>query len=266
MDVAVCREALGNLCEACDTLGIEAEGVSRWRGMLGKLPDYAINEDGAMCEWLHPDFKDNYHHRHQSHVYPVFPGLEVTVESDADIFEACRVAVEKRLVIGLASQTGWSMAHMANIYARLGEGNRALECMEILSRSSLGPNLFTYHNDWRQMGLSLGGKIGHFQIDANLGIAAAVLEMLVFSKEGLVKLLPALPKKWMVGEVTGIHCRGGIVVDMKWDVEAEMFSATLTSNSEQQVRISVPEFAKSIEMNSLESTHLAAGEPLTITT
>lgn len=147
MDVAICREVLSNLCDACDLLSIEQKGVSHWRNMLSKLPEYEINEDGALREWLYPKFKDNYHHRHQSHIYPLFPGLEITQETHPELYEACRVAVEKRLVIGLTSQSGWSMAHIANIYARLGEGNRALECLEILSRSSMGPNLFTYHND-----------------------------------------------------------------------------------------------------------------------
>jgi alpha-L-fucosidase 2 len=241
MDVAVCREVLQNLCTACELLGIEQDCVQQWRTMLARLPQYAMNEDGAIMEWLHPAFKDNYHHRHQSHLYPLFPGLEITGETHPELYEACRVAVEKRLVIGLASQVGWSMAHMANIYARLGMGNRALECLEILSRSSVGPNLFTYINDWRDMGLSLARSSSPpFQIDANFGITAAILEMLVFSKPGLLKLVPALPDKWMVGRATGIACRGGIIVDVEWDMQKGLFRATLLSGSEQRLLIHLP--------------------------
>lgn len=243
MDVAICRELLSNLCEACETLAIDADSVTRWQEMLSKLPAYEVNEDGAMREWLHPAFKDNYHHRHQSHIYPVFPGIEITPETDADLFAACRVAVEKRLVIGLTSQSGWSMAHMANIYARLGEGDRALECVEILTRSSTGPNLFTYHNDWRSMGLSLGGwgRVPPFQIDANFGIAAAVLEMLVFSKPGLIKLLPALPDRWDKGQAKGLACRGGVTVDVEWDRSEGFLRATLMSQTDRDVVIKLPE-------------------------
>jgi alpha-L-fucosidase 2 len=240
MDVAIAREVLSNLCLACKALGIKAREVSRWRSMLANLPAYEVNSDGAMREWLWPGLEDNYKHRHQSHIYPVFPGIEVTAETDPEVFEACRIAVEKRLVIGLTSQSGWSLAHMANIYARLGEGERALECLELLARAATGPNLFTYHNDWRGQGLTLHALNPPFQIDANFGLTAAVLEMLVFSKLGMLKLLPALPGAWRRGSAQGIACRGGIVVDLAWDQAGTHLEVTLTAQSAQRVTCKFP--------------------------
>jgi len=242
MDVAVAREVLNNLCAACELLGIEKAGVKRWKKLLEKLPDYQVNEDGAIKEWIHPGFPDNYHHRHLAHIYPLFPGLEITEEHNPRLFRAVRVAVEKRLVIGLTSQSGWSLAHMANGYARLGDGDRALECLELLSRSCLGPNLFTYHNDWRQQGITLDGGNGYapFQIDANFGWTAAVLEMLVYSVPGLLKLLPALPKKWPTGKAEGILCRGGIETSVEWDMHKRAVTARLRSKTKQEITLKLP--------------------------
>jgi alpha-L-fucosidase 2 len=223
MDVAIAREVLTNLCTACELLGIEEDGRKKWKNMLDKLPEYRINEDGAIKEWIHTDLHDNYHHRHQSHIYPLFPGFEVTEESDPVLFNAIKIAVEKRLVVGLTSQTGWSFAHMANIYARLGDGVRALQCLELLCRSCVGPNLFTYHNDWRSQGLTMFWGHGNqppFQIDANFGLMAAVLEMLIFSAPGMIKLLPALPPQWRKGKAEGIACRGCIEVNLDWNMDA----------------------------------------------
>jgi len=180
---------------------------------------YEINDDGAMKEWLWPGLKDNYEHRHFSHLYGVFPGFEITDTFMPEIFNACKVAVEKRQVIGQMSQTGWSLAHMANLYARLHDGERALSALNQLFRSCVGNNLFTYHNDWRHQGLTLYWNFMDriFQIDANFGITAAILEMVLYSNQILISILPAIPSIWSNGEITGILARGAISLDIKWE-------------------------------------------------
>jgi len=207
--------------------------------MLKKKPEYEVNEDGAIREWIYPGLKDNYQHRHIAHIYPLFPGFEITEESDPKIFNACRIAVDKRMVVGQTSQTGWSMAHQASISARLNDGNRALECLELLTRSTVGPNLFTYHNDWRSQGLTVSwfGVHPPFQIDANFGFTAAILEMLVFSVPGTIKVLPALPSKWQQGSAHGILCRGGIVVSIDWNLTLNSLNVELVTEKSRQITL-----------------------------
>ncbi|MBE6675189.1 MAG: glycoside hydrolase family 95 protein [Ruminococcaceae bacterium] len=219
MDFALLKELLTNLVSASAKLGIDEDKRAEWKKMLLAIPEYEINGDGAIKEWLHPDFKDNYHHRHQSHIYPLFPGFEINEENNKEIFDAMKVAVEKRLVIGLKSQTGWSLAHMANIFARLGDGKGAKECLDLLIRFCTGQNLYTYHNDWRNMGVTLKYMhAGHapFQIDANMGFVSAVYEMLLYSDSDKIKLLPALPKELKEGSIEGICARGGFELSIYW--------------------------------------------------
>ena len=230
--VAISKQVFQNLVDACELLDVEQEGVKRWKKMLADMPDYQINEDGAIREWMHPDFKDNYEHRHQSHIYPLFPGQEVTEESNPEIYEACRVAIEKRLVIGLQSQTGWSLAHMANVYARLGDGDRAIGALDILTRCCLGQNLFTYHNDWRGMGVTLDftyGQSAPFQMDANFGIPAAIMEMLCGSTSDMLRILPALPDRWKAGDFKDMLTRSGVSVSANWNMESKKVDLVLTA-------------------------------------
>jgi alpha-L-fucosidase 2 len=242
MDVAIAKEILFSLSTACKHLGIEKENVTKWQKMLKKMPEYEVNEDGAIREWIYPGLKDNYQHRHIAHIYPLFPGFEITEESDPKIFKACRVAVDKRMMVGQTSQTGWSMAHQASISARLNDGNRALECLELLTRSTVGTNLFTYHNDWRSQGLTVSwfGVHPPFQIDANFGFTAAVLEMLVFSAPGLIKILPALPSKWSKGSAHGILCRGGIIVSIDWDLPKKTLRIEIETKKTQHFTLKSP--------------------------
>ena len=243
IDFAVAKELLTNLCRAHALLGIEDAKIAVWQEMLSKIPPYQVNEDGALREWMHPDFRDNYHHRHQSHIYPAFPSTEITKETDPRLYDACRKAVEKRLVIGLGAQTGWSFSHMANIFGRLGEGERALECLEYLLRSCTGCNLFTYINDWRDMGISdnmIWGVKPPMQLDAAFGYAGGVAEMLLFSTADHVRVLPALPAAWKTGRFEHYRTRNRLDISCKWDGDKGVVDVSFIPDEDVDFTLELP--------------------------
>lgn len=237
MDVALARELLTNLIAGCRRLQLWPEDAARWEKCLAKLPAYETDpETGALREWLYPGLNENPNHRHESHLYGVFPGEEIGPEHP--MFPAVRVSVEKRRVVGLNQQSGWSLGNMACVRARLGDGDEALDGLEVLARSCVGRNLFTYHNDWRSQGNTMfwghehlnreknpgafwDGSYPPFQIDANLCIPAAVMNMLMQVHGDTVSILPALPSRWKSGSVSGLRLPGNVSVDIDW-TEAEV--------------------------------------------
>ena len=214
MDFAIMKETLTHLLEGMDITGMYLSEREEYLQLLNRIPAYQINEDGAVSEWMDPELHDNYYHRHLSHLYPVFPGNEINAYNSPELFDAFRQAVHLR---ELGGQSGWSLTHMANIYARLGEGEKTAECLDIMAKSVINNALITTHNDWRHMGMTLDlGNFAPVQLDANFGAVSAVQEMLFRWSDGYIRILPSCPERLSSGKVSGIVFPYG-TVDVLWD-------------------------------------------------
>ncbi|MBE6652958.1 MAG: glycoside hydrolase family 95 protein [Ruminococcaceae bacterium] len=219
MDFAIMKELLTHLLEGIRITGLYADEAEGFRTLLARIPAYQLNEDGAVKEWMHPDIKDNYHHRHLSHIYPVFPGTEVSAHNQPALFEAFRKAVSLRK---LGSQSGWSLTHMASIYARIGEAEKSLELLDIMAKGVVMDSLLTTHNDWRNMGMTMtwGGDATE-QLDANFGAVNAIQEMIFCPQESALSFLPALPSRLAHGSARGLCFPEG-TVDILWTADGHV--------------------------------------------
>jgi len=215
MDVAVIKEVFANLLAISKVVDLPEAETATWQKFLEGAPAYKYNPDGSPREWLDDDYPDNDFHRHQSHLYPVFPGLELS-RAGADTLKAYRLGGIKRLTIGLEYQSSWAYAQNASLLARCGDGENALKSLWHIAKSSLMENFFTLHNDWRDMGLTLQMQVAPYQIDANMGWTSAVQEMLLYSDTDRIDILPALPKQWVDGEIGMLATRCGAYVSLKW--------------------------------------------------
>lgn len=207
MDLEISRAVLTQFIEASEVLGQDAALREQAEAVRKRIPPIPVSPEGRIQEWPR-DYKETAPgHRHLSHLWALYPGDEITLQRTPKLAEAARKSLVRRLKYGGGS-TGWSRAWIVNLWARLEEGDQAHEQLNILLQRSTLPNL-----------LDVCGEkpTSYYQIDGNLGGAAAVIEMLLQSHAGVVRFLPALPSAWPQGHIRGIRARGGLTVDLAWD-------------------------------------------------
>ena len=212
-DLAISRECIMDALRAAEVLGEDADFRKQARRTLDRMQPYQIGKKGNLQEWYHDWEDQDPQHRHQSHLFGLYPGHHLSVAETPELAKACARTLE----IKGDKTTGWSTGWRVNLYARLLDAEKAYRTYRTLLRY-VSPDEYKGEDARRGGGTYPNLLDAHspFQIDGNFGGCAGVIEMLMQSTPESVTLLPALPEEWNTGSVEGICARGGFVISMSW--------------------------------------------------
>jgi alpha-L-fucosidase 2 len=243
MDMALIREIFGSCTEAGELLGIDGPFRERLASLTRRLRPYRVGHYGQLEEWYLDFDEPNPGMGHMSHLYPLYPGSEITPLKTPELARAAQTSLEHRLSNHTKGPFGgWPGTWATALWARLGNGDQAWERIEGLLNHSMNGNLL---NDGYDTHPAAGGGVRRptpsvlFQVDTNLGVTGALAEMLLQSHEGRVAFLPALPAAWRSGSLKGLRARRGVQTDIVWR-EGGRTTATAQVDGEGIYRFAAP--------------------------
>jgi len=159
-------------------------------------------------------------HRHHSHLAGITPFDTLDLEDStwAGIVER---SIGHWIFRGPGLWSGWCVPWAAGIHTRLGNGEMAVLLLEIWERIFTNQGAGTLHDadvpGFTLMGISATKRQRRtrpeiMQMDAGMGVTAAILDLLLYERQGVHHLFRGAPREWQDARFHGLRTPGAFLV------------------------------------------------------
>lgn len=250
-DQALCWDLFTNTIEAAEELGVDEDFRAELRSKRDRLLGPRIGRWGQLQEWMEDLDDPACDHRHLSHLVGLYPGRQIHPLTTPEWAAAARVSLIARRDHG-QEHPAWSRVWKACLFARLLDGDAAYRELAQTLATHIHDNLWAVHPPFQiDANFGYAAAVHEMLLQSHLRMPNAECrapnaenrranaerrrpkgegqkamseckEPKESGKFGLqhsafiIHILPALPKAWPEGSVTGLRARGGFEIDMAW--------------------------------------------------
>lgn len=237
-DLALIR-GLGRALLACVAkFSIREPEADRWRDILDNLAPYptlATMTPGLAEKWENTRIRERmplndlrldrlprslfimkdvpyaFSHRHQSHLMAVYPLGLLTIEGTDEDRAAIGDSLQALVRPGQGLWAGHSLPWVSLLASRAGRPAMALNMLEEYAGHFISPNTFHLNGDLSRAGIST--LHNHpMTLETGFGAAAAIMEMLLQSWDGRIRVFPAIPPAWREAAFHDLRAEGAFLV------------------------------------------------------
>jgi alpha-L-fucosidase 2 len=259
-DLSIIRNLAQYTIAAAKVLHVDEADQARWQALVGEMGSRPADSSrvgkqaavespasGSLAAYpvsarygleVQPNVEYDRSHRHPMHLFPIFPGEDLTIEGSAADRALINRTIHNWILRGTGEWTGWSYPYGSLVASRVRRSNQALNLLQIYAKAFIWPNGFHVNGDYKRYGFS-SYDYQPFTVEAECGFTAAVNEMLLQSWGERLRIFPSVPDDWKDVSFDNLRAQGGVIVSAEMR-QGKITSAAITSEKGGDVRVVWP--------------------------
>ena len=240
-DLALIRFLAEALLESIERLRLDEPHADKWRDILNRLAplptaatmtpaarkqiadamrklDYMRAEEcSCSCQpipdalFVMQDAPYAFSHRHLSHLLSIYPVGQLDIDGSEQERKTILDSIQSVWLQGQGGWVGFTFSWAAVLGARAGLPAFAWRMLTEYAGHFVGPNSFHLMGDYRKSGAS-SITFRTMILQAGFAAAAAIMEMLLQSRGGTIRVFPAVPPEWKDVAFCDLRAEGAFLV------------------------------------------------------